>query len=381
MGKARVDGPSAIDGLASMLYEAVLDAPRWAEALGALMELAHARGVSLSRADLSVPTNSVIDVVGQSAEAVREYHAHYVALDPLIRLGAALPAGRWTSDWAVLGPAYAQTAYYNDFMRRHDNHAVLVAPLWSDGAHTALVALQRSASQGEFAAEPDPALVHLLPHLQRAVKLHFNTQELQAQADFAAATLHRVATPVIVVEADGHVVLANGAGEHLCRSSRLLTISGQRLVAKFQDAALQAALQEACAPGRARPAWLRLAPAAQEEPLLVVVTPMAASAPLARPWQRPLAVVMASRGAAGARNVEAILRELFSLTAAEARVAAAIAEGRSPAEIAGRHGIAVLTVRGQLKSVYSKMGVRRQAELSRMLTKLQAMLPRQAQAE
>jgi DNA-binding CsgD family transcriptional regulator len=368
--------PSDIGALTTQFYEAVLEPERWEGALQSLVKAAGARGASLSRADFSLPGNSIVDVVGQSRQVVDEYHSHYVQFDPLLRLGPALASERWTSDWAVLGSSYRHSAYYNDFMKRHDNHAVLVAPLAVGESHTALLALQRSVRQGAFPAVPDELLVEVLPHLARAVKLHFATHDLRQQADFAAAALHRMPTPVMVVDSDAHMVLANRAGEHLLRTSKLLGVNGHRVAARLQDPPLQNAIREATAPGRAQPAWLRLAATAGEEALLLVVTPMSASSPHGRAWQRPLAVIMASRSGAAARKVDGILRELFNLTAAEARVAAAIAEGHSPAEIADRHDIAVLTVRGQLKSVYSKMGVRRQAELSRMLTKLQAMLPR-----
>jgi DNA-binding CsgD family transcriptional regulator len=175
--------------------------------------------------------------------------------------------------------------------------------------------------------------------------------------------------------------MENRAGEQLSRGSKLLTVRNNLVVSTFQDGALQQAIRDATVAGRGRPTWLRLAATAGEEALLVVVTPMSATSPNARSWQRPLAVIMASRSGASARRVVTVLRDLFGLTAAEARVASAVAGGLSPADVAEQYGIAVLTVRGQLKAVYSKMGVRRQAELSRLLMKLQAILPRQPSAD
>ncbi len=61
---------------------------------------------------------------------------------------------------------------------------------------------------------------------------------------------------------------------------------------------------------------------------------------------------------------------LFGLTAAEARVAAALAGGMSAAEIADAHGVGLPTIRTQTRLVYDKLDVRRQAELVRLLTLL-----------
>ncbi len=59
----------------------------------------------------------------------------------------------------------------------------------------------------------------------------------------------------------------------------------------------------------------------------------------------------------------AVSRSL-GLSAAEARVAIGIAGGDTPDDVARAHGVGLSTVRTQLKSIYRKLGVRRQAELA-----------------
>lgn len=67
-----------------------------------------------------------------------------------------------------------------------------------------------------------------------------------------------------------------------------------------------------------------------------------------------------------------LLRRVFELTGAEAEVLAAILDGGTVGEIAVRQNKSTLTVRNQLKSVFSKVGCRRQADLIR---KVHAILP------
>ncbi len=62
-----------------------------------------------------------------------------------------------------------------------------------------------------------------------------------------------------------------------------------------------------------------------------------------------------------------VIQGLFDLTPAEARVAQGIAAGRTVDELANDAGLAVGTVRQQLKSVFSKTGVSRQADLVGLL--------------
>lgn len=65
-----------------------------------------------------------------------------------------------------------------------------------------------------------------------------------------------------------------------------------------------------------------------------------------------------------------IISALFDLTAAEARIARAVAEGLTPSEIALRYKVSRETVRSQLKRVLFKTSTKRQAELSTLISRL-----------
>jgi DNA-binding CsgD family transcriptional regulator len=64
------------------------------------------------------------------------------------------------------------------------------------------------------------------------------------------------------------------------------------------------------------------------------------------------------------------LRALFGLTEAEALLARGLLDGRRLAEIAASRDVSVETVRTQLRSLFRKTGVSRQADLMRMLLTL-----------
>jgi DNA-binding CsgD family transcriptional regulator len=62
-----------------------------------------------------------------------------------------------------------------------------------------------------------------------------------------------------------------------------------------------------------------------------------------------------------------IVQALFGLTPAEVRVAVGIVRGQTPTEIASDARVSVNTVKTQLKAVFEKAGVSRQAELVALL--------------
>lgn len=69
-------------------------------------------------------------------------------------------------------------------------------------------------------------------------------------------------------------------------------------------------------------------------------------------------------------EVEAVLLASFNLTAAEAAVAMLLARGASRAAVAAARGVSQGTIKSQIKSVYQKVGVTREAELAACLAPL-----------
>ena len=67
---------------------------------------------------------------------------------------------------------------------------------------------------------------------------------------------------------------------------------------------------------------------------------------------------------------EELLAALFGLSRAEARLALGLLMGRSAAEYARHAGVGMATIRSQLHSIFSKTGVRRQAQLVALLSKV-----------
>ncbi len=89
--------------------------------------------------------------------------------------------------------------------------------------------------------------------------------------------------------------------------------------------------------------------------------------------RRPSVLLLLSdpeRGAATDAALQGRLRAIYGLTAAEATVAARAARGAGLPEVARSLGLAVATARTHAQRVFSKAGVRGQAELARQVERL-----------
>ena len=81
--------------------------------------------------------------------------------------------------------------------------------------------------------------------------------------------------------------------------------------------------------------------------------------------------VMASESGVATAETMAALRERFGLTHAEARVAVRVGRGDAPKHVAAELAVSYYTVRAQLREIFAKTGVRRQAQLAELVAREQ----------
>ena len=171
---------------------------------------------------------------------------------------------------------------------------------------------------------------------------------------------------MLVIGADRRVLAANRAGRRVLREGRLLVEAGGRLRAADarEDRRLAAALGDDGA-RREAPCAVVLAGATGGTGLRCEIGRIG----LRLAGEGPRFLVTATPIAAGA-PVEALLSEAFGLTRAEARLAGELAAGRDLRAAGERMGVSHHTARKYLQIAFSKMGVRRQADLVRLALQL-----------
>jgi DNA-binding CsgD family transcriptional regulator len=175
---------------------------------------------------------------------------------------------------------------------------------------------------------------------------------------------------LLIVDDEGRVEYRNRvAAALLARSHGGLALGGGTLTAKGRKLreALAEAIHLACTelqssglclsqPGLPPERWLRL-----------VVAPIYFGSAGSRASRAALWILNTETPAAPS---EELLAALFGLSRAEARLALGMLAGRSAAECARIAGVGLATIRTQLHSIFTKTGVRRQAQLVALLSKV-----------
>ncbi|WP_160152291.1 helix-turn-helix transcriptional regulator [Microbulbifer sp. ALW1] len=215
----------------------------------------------------------------------------------------------------------------------------------------------------EFSEEQERFLHLLTPHLKQTFSLAEKIGQLEARSEFLSHSLDQFNTGVVVLDRHGGLHWSNHCARQIIQRSRHLSLSGTKLrcAASSDQRMLTELIDRAGTEPGTR--FVGALGAAWESPLQLLAVPMPAAGPAAAPY---IALYLSESEVR--LNLQAMdIVQLFGLTPAEARLAIALCEGNSVNEYAATLGIAVGTVRIQLKSIFSKLGVHRQPELVRMI--------------
>jgi|SRR6185312_11660129 len=227
-----------------------------------------------------------------------------------------------------------------------------------------VIQLMRAKGDPPLSAADLEGLDRLRPHLARAGMLaaRWKMERLRAATD----ALAMVGLPAIVLTADCRALAANALTEEL--SSELVWCAGDGFALSDQAASAKLRRQvRACATSGSMhcagsfPMWDDAGTSA----MIVHVIPLKGHR--RELFDGGLALVLFTKAGRSSSLNHELIREIFDLTPAEAKVAAQLAAGRSIEQIAGIHRVSVSTVRSQAKSILHKVGAHRQAELAARL--------------
>lgn len=189
--------------------------------------------------------------------------------------------------------------------------------------------------------------------------------ERSESAAFGMAALEVIDRGVFGLDREGRLCFANHAARELTRDGDILTVTGGRLrgVGTVNRAGFDRALASVAGARPSASLLLHSNGASLQTVIVMIRTGMPGGA-----GATPRYVLVIADQPQRRRLPElSQLRELFGLTAAEARLAHAIAAGFTLGVIAARHGLQESTVRSQLRAVLRKTGCCRQPALVHLL--------------
>lgn len=315
--------------------------------------------------------------IGADPELYRLYSDYGHAIDPWARglRPGVIPAGGVVIGAAVVDTAqFRKTEFYAAMGQRYDVSHCLVGVLEASPHQIAVLSVNRGDRDEEFDQHDARLVSTLVPHIRRALTIQRRLFGVDDERASMMDALDRLALGIVLVDDHARPIFVNQYASRLLQQRDGLSIERESLIAAAPETKthLARALESAIAVtlGRAFATEISefLIPRSTgRRALHASVSPIARHNAFVALATRAAALVFLLDPESVALPLNDRLRELFSLTTAETRVAGVMATGRDVAAISDELGVSRETVRTQVRRVLEKAGVRSQSAFIRLV--------------
>jgi len=370
------------------LYDAATDAEKWPAFLQELARCFDADGAHIVRVQPHERALSFSALYGYDeairklyggdgadlASALARFERHFSELmptDPRIRFIEQYPSRPLSCRLAISDAELHGSKMYQDLLRHADVEYSLVVCSPEDDGSLIMFGVFRGKQSTFFKEQEAEAFGELIPHVKQAMALSEHLARIDLVNRIAFEALDGIAMGILLVDESARVIHANAAAKRITELADGISLCNGTLKVhvKDEDRLLRSAIWDAIAkvrtgeipPGEA----VAVSRPSGHEPFPVLIGTLWGNHlryGLGR-LDRPVAVVFVTIPEEPQEVPAELLRRLFGLTPAEARICERVVLGCTVEEAAKDLKITTDTARVHLKSVFAKTGVSRQAQL------------------
>ncbi len=360
------------------IYEASYNPDFWPVALEGVAEFTHSNSAALLYQDNELEFAGGTYQFNISDDHVAKYNAYgtdpnFMIMAQNVPSGVAAAIDHIIPDRNELENIYGDE--FSNLLVTLDIYHIGGAILFMDEVRTAGIALQRKQSMGGWTKAQIDNLNSLIPHLQRAMNIQKEFVRLQTREQALRKGLDRMLMGLILFDKELQPIYINPVAESILDYHPAIEMKKNKIYArdildttKMHKALVMATSSKSDANFTDASTALGLKHPDCETTLPLIISPIH-DASHGFEMQGSFAhAVMCFSDPNKSHPIESDkLADIYGLTATEAQVAIAIANGMSTDEISGLHEVTISTVRSQLKSIYRKLGINHQTELVKIL--------------
>ncbi len=368
-------GDASDPELIAAIYDAIADPIRLREVMGRFAGAMDCDAAYFKMID-QVTGEIVVGVGGGMPEGSdQDYLENYLAGD--VRVPRVNRAHRRVilDDRSLIDPTERRrSAFHNEFLPRYGLAHLLHVNISPSPRFGTIVTCAQGRPRDEFVEAQHQTFSAYLPHFERSGALRLRMRQLGGQAALMSAVFEGLPTAGLILDAAGHVLFANAAARRLLAAADGLAIHAGKLVTSHGQGTRQ--IEQGV-----RQALPSTNTGAGEPDGTVVGIGRLSGRPHYRLEFRPLPTWSGVRGEDASAAVlafvhdpaqidplpETFLRSRYGLTAAEAALAVAVANGTILRAYAERRCVSINTVRYQMKQILGKTDCRSQADLVRLV--------------
>jgi DNA-binding CsgD family transcriptional regulator len=359
------------------LYDAAVNESLWLPIASRIAAFLGAESGQLKATDFTNgPVLSLSRTANYTPALMQEYVDHFHRYDEWSIRALPLPPDQVRLGEELIGAAEIERLPFGDLLRRLEVSHLIGAVISIDSTAVGIVGVHRKDAAFDDASRR--RLTSLLPHLRRALQLKQRLGAERLQRDIGRQSLDQLAIATLLIEAGGRVVFANAAAVALLREGDGVREAGGRICGGTPGATdvllgLVAQSARTSVLRGAHPGGATQLPRRDRRPLTALVSPFRSDA-LIFGASSGLAILFVHDPTRVSVTSTAALQSLFKLSPAEARLAAALGDGKSVEAFAKESGYSVHTVRTLLRRVMLKTATKRQGELIALILRSGAAL-------
>lgn len=369
----KVDAP--FSELLGLIYEGPLELVPWQGFLARFKEVMNAAVTTLVLRPPSEGSRGVMLNDGGVLDVIASYNESLYALDPFV----GLPRGRVVSLHEFIDTEHLLASdFYRLAMEPSGLWDILGADMRVPNEMEARLRVSRTRDQAQFSEAEKRLCVAVLPHLERAIRIHARLNRIESERALYAGAMGQLAVATILLDETGRVLNTNARADALLgHGSGLRVEAGQlRLDNPAQAETLHAMLGSVLQNQKqGKPALVEALRVSREgglSDLGLVIRPVPASE-----WSEgrsvPSVAIFISDPDDATEAPVQVITKLFGFTPTEATLSILLAKGLTLDEAAETLHVSRNTVRTHLRSVFAKTGVSRQGMLIRLV--LQSVAP------
>jgi DNA-binding CsgD family transcriptional regulator/PAS domain-containing protein len=360
--------------LVESIYDAALDATLWSDALEGVCGFAQGCAANLFYQG-AAPNDMIHFYAWGDDPDYRQLSLKSMRrLNPLFPAALFLEVGKVHAVPDVMPiDEFRATRMYREWARPQGLLDALHANLERSAAGTSSMSFAAWSATDCSTTAREARFMLLVPHLRRAVAIGGVLDFQKARESALSATLDRLTAAVLLVTAEGRLVYVNAKADAMLVAGEVLRAPNGRVTAVAPDA--ERKLRDAIAAAARGDADLGVKGIAitlaerDDTSQVARVLPLTSGERRGMLDRKAAAAIFVHQTQKGVPAPLETMTKLYGLTAGEVRVLAAVAETSGVASMAAALGISQATIKTHLQSLFAKTGVRRQADLVKLLTR------------
>ncbi|MEI8163922.1 MAG: LuxR C-terminal-related transcriptional regulator [Betaproteobacteria bacterium] len=363
--------------LLGLIYQGPMEAIPWGSALTRLRT--HLKSNWITMILRPAAANLAALVIRDGGNGAELYDSSYkqfsvFSLDPFVGLPRDKPV---TIDEMIEAKRWLSGEFFKQYLEPNQIRYILGADITAEGGTEFRLRATRAPAAADFSAADKAFCQVLIAHFKRAVNLHSRMGLMEVEMKLYATAMDSMLVGAVVLDEKGVVMRVNSIAEKILDDKDGININRGQLTAEYrgEDRELQRLIRLVLEMPAGKPAIAEatsLTRPSGRTKLGLLIRPIPVGEWSEGP-HRPAVVVFIRDPERKSQPSFELVRQLFDLTPAEARLALLLADGMTLDEAAEALEIRKNTIRAHLRSIFSKTGVKRQTTLvSLMLSSVAA---------